>query len=93
MRNEYELFWICGQKMLQNFLIPWKSEQENLAGYFTKYHSAEHHKPVHLIYLYMDTKPCSVPLVLLNPDLQGCADQKDSKMEEFRKTSPITQIE
>ena len=69
-----------------------KAGQENLAGYFTKNHSAKHHKCVRPIYIQKDKTLWSVPLVLLKPALQGCVHPADYKMEEFRKTLPILQI-
>ena len=64
-------FWICDFKL---FLIAWKARQENLAEYFTKRHSVKHHKRVRPIYLQTYKTPWTVPLVLLNPSLQGCVD-------------------
>ena len=58
----------------KNFLITWKSVQENLVDYFTKHHYEKHHKRVRPIYIYTDKTPRSVPLVLLKPLLQGCVD-------------------
>ena len=91
-RNKNTLFLDYWPKTLKNFLIVWKSGQENLAEYFTKNHSVKHHKRVHHIYLQTDKTPRTVALVLLKPDLQGCFDPADSKMEELWKTFPITRI-
>ena len=43
--------WIREQKQLKNFPIAWKSVQENNSDYFTKHHSANHHKRVRPIYI------------------------------------------
>ena len=85
-------FWISDQKPSRDFLIEWKSGQENIAKYFTKHHYVRHHKRVRPIYIQTYKTTWTIPLVLLKPDLQGCVDPEDSNMEELRKTSPILRI-
>ena len=57
-----------------------------------KHHLSKNHKLVFPIYLHIDKTPQSVPPVLLKLALQLCVDTADSKMEESRKTFPISQI-
>ena len=66
-------FWIRDQK---TFKIPiaWKLGKLNIADYFTKHNSVKYYKRVRPIYLQTDEMPQAVPLVLLNPSLQGCLD-------------------
>ena len=73
-------FGIRDQKMLENFLIAWKSGQENPADCFTKHHFENHHKCVCLIYLQTNKTPHSVPLVLIQTYLQGYVDPEDSNI-------------
>ena len=82
--NQYELFLDSWPKNLKNFLIAWKSGEENLAEYFIK-----HHKRVRTIHMQTDKTPRKVPLVILKPDLKGCVDPKDSNIEKFRNILPI----
>ena len=72
-------FFIRDQKTLKRFLAAWK------AGH----NYEKHHKHLYSIYLQTNKMSRSVLLVLLKPDLQGCVDLADSKMNEFRKKFPI----
>ena len=56
-------FWIHDQKTFKQFLIAWKSGQENISDYYTKHHYAKHHKKIHPIYLHTDKVPQPVLLV------------------------------
>ena len=68
-------FWIRDQNIFKNFLIAWKSGQENIAYYFTKHHSVKHHKGGGVLYiprqikrhrqscLYYLSRPCKSVLI------------------------------
>ena len=86
--DEYASFLYSWPKNFKN-IIAWKSGQINLADYFKKLHSVKHHKRVRPVYLQTDKTTQTVLLILLQPDLKGCVDPADSKMEEFRKTLTI----
>ena len=58
-----------------------KSEQECLATYFTKHHSAKHHKRLLTIYIQTGKTSRSVLVVLLKMTLQECVDPADLNME------------
>ena len=85
-------FWISDQKTSRDFLVEWKSGQENIAEYFTKHHYVRHHKRVLPIYHHTYKTTQKFLLVSLNPSMRGCVDPEDYNMEELRKTSPILLI-
>src|SRR5687767_8450620 len=41
---EMRFFWLQDQQAQDQFHFYWDSGKGNLAGYFTKHHSAQHHK-------------------------------------------------
>jgi hypothetical protein len=50
-------YWVVDRVAQEQFLIYWRKGADNLADYFTKHHSPEHHRQMRYRYL---TKPWPV---------------------------------
>ena len=52
---DMRFYWLKDRQQQKQFNIYWEPGKSNLADYFTKHHSAAHHKSVRPIYLYEET--------------------------------------
>ena len=60
---DMRFYWLKCRQAQEQFKIYWAPGRENLADYYTKFHSPAHHKAVRPIYLYDKNNQL---------DMQGC---------------------
>ena len=69
-------YWLLDRSAQKQFKIYWERGIKNLADYFSKHHSAKHHKQLRPIYSYMESKSPS--------SLQGCIELLAQRAPKYK---------
>ncbi len=79
---DMRFYWLRDRTQQGQFLIYWRPGTENLADYFTKHHSASHHKDIRSTYLHQSNNDQQHAPQHAFSALQGC-------INIARRASPI----
>ena len=73
---DMRFYWLLDRSAQKQFKIYWERGIKNLADYFSKHHSAKHHKQLRPIYSYMESKSPS--------SLQGCIELLAQRAPKYK---------
>ena len=73
---DMRFYWLLDRSAQKQFKIYWERGIKNLADYFSKHHSAKHHKQLRPIYSYMGKKSPS--------SLQGCIELLAQRAPKYK---------
>jgi len=84
---DLRFFWVKDRVLQNHFRILWQRGNLNRADYFTKHHSAAHHKRTRPFYIH-DSH--NVSNSLLRSDMRGCVNPLTTYVQEALKGTRVT---
>jgi hypothetical protein len=77
-------YWVRDRIEQGQFKVIWQPAAVNMADYFTKHHTAAHHRAMRPIYLYTIGSPTLIPSTLTEAlhCLRGCVDQAGPNLDQ-----------
>lgn len=78
---DMRFYWVRNRVAQRHFIANWAPAKMNLGDYFTKHHTARHHRDVRPFYVKCENSPNHIPNVE-SKNLQGC-------VELYRETAHV----